>query len=176
MITTRTSSVCIVSDDCPADRTNGANHHTGEHAHDGTKVNPVLSEEGIETVVEKWNTKDDDEGIKVVNNVVGNTVGSKHDRESVTSASKTTIIDEEDWGEEKDTASLECLLSITDKLVVPWNCYWLTTGSDNRWFGRFPESSTADFRKTSTSKTHAKDSADIAQVTSTWCMEDQTRV
>lgn len=73
-ISARSSGVGVVSDDRPADGADGANEHAGEHSGDGTEFDLVLSEHGVQAIVEDGDTEENDEGVEVGDNVVGNTV------------------------------------------------------------------------------------------------------
>lgn len=77
------------------------------------------TQERIETVVEDRCADDDTQSIKVVNNVIGHAVSSKHGRQETCSTTNSVVVQILNGEEAENTSGLEGTSNIVHELVVP---------------------------------------------------------
>jgi hypothetical protein len=78
-----------------------------------------LFKEGVKTVGDDGDSDNNEERVEVVHDIVGGTIESHSSRHGVLHGSNTTIGENEDGDDEKDLTSLDRVLDLVNKLVVP---------------------------------------------------------
>jgi hypothetical protein len=124
----------------------------------------------------EWLTDDDSDGVKVVQKIVGNTVGVHTSCQGVGSSTKTTIVDIKDGLEKEDTAGLEGAANIVDELVVVTVVPSGACSPTNARLANVPETLPTNASKTTMGKDVAKNVENIAKIRATWRLLDQTIV
>jgi len=78
MLSARTDFVSIVVENGISNTGRCRHEQTKSDTSDGAKVDVLLSEKWVESVVEKWCSDDDCERVDVIDDIVGNSVGLQH--------------------------------------------------------------------------------------------------
>ncbi|MCV5126703.1 hypothetical protein OFB58_25305, partial [Escherichia coli] len=109
-------------------------------------------------------TKDDSDGVEVVEQIVGNTVGPHTGREGVGRSAESTVVDVVDGKEEEDAASLESTADILNKLIIISVNLGATSGSENAGLARLPETLADDGANATMSEAVAKHADEVNQI------------
>jgi len=165
--------VGVVVEDGVCSSTDSSQEQSGGDTCDRTISDAPLAEHWVERIVQDRSSDNDQDGVEVLEEIVGHAVAGEHGVDSVSGGSETIVVDGLDGEETEHSAGLECSTDILDEVVVPWDDLAASAGGDDTGFGGIPESVAADSLP-SFAQAHTDDFAASSKIASSGWVKNET--